>query len=306
MDKNSGSSASSGNPVASRRANSPGLTGLLRTYFPWFLAGALVGAVVIVLGSLGLAAALPEQYVSKVRLEISRVQSDSVGESVPQPTDPETQAAIITSEQALFDVVDSLVLVQRWKDVNTRSEAYEKLATMIDVTPVPDTSLLDIEVYGEDPEEAAQIANSVAESVRKYAAGETKRYFAEASDLTTMQNPVPPQQVSDVPSEMRALGQPDELGEDDSPSEPTVGGTQSGSEHLTPRTEQPGRLQARANRSLTMPQNDRVTIHELAKPQEEPVTRNRSMVAGIGVGLALLLAVPIGIVTAYVRRAVAK
>ena len=80
-----------------------------------------------------------------------------------------TQYEIIQSRQVLHQVINNLNLAQVWgekmnddKSALSREQSYLILSKSIKVQQYRDTSLIAIQAFREDPEEAAQIANEVA------------------------------------------------------------------------------------------------------------------------------------------------
>ena len=78
-----------------------------------------------------------------------------------------TQFEIIQSKEVLYKVIDDLKLVQRWNQKyrlgESRAKAFQVLSKLIDPRNVRSTSIIEINVYSKDKEEAAEIANKIAE-----------------------------------------------------------------------------------------------------------------------------------------------
>jgi polysaccharide biosynthesis transport protein len=120
---------------------------------------------------------LPESYSSTTRIKVERDQSDItpvLGERAAgvgyDPYFIQTEFELIQSEVILSNVVASLDLNNEWgnkyadgKHLRT-SEAMALLKQRIDLRPVRNTSLIEIRVYSDKPDEAAKIANAVAEA----------------------------------------------------------------------------------------------------------------------------------------------
>lgn len=121
---------------------------------------------------------LPEQFVSSARIKVERDQAviRGLGEpSAPSVYDPhfiQTEVEIIRSELILTSVVETLKLSEVWGKRYNFGERLKARQTMdhlrsrLDVRAVPNTSLVDIFVYGDQPEETAILANQIAESYR--------------------------------------------------------------------------------------------------------------------------------------------
>jgi len=78
----------------------------------------------------------------------------------------QTEFEAIKSHDVLGKVVDTLNL--DGGDKSKRKAAEEKLKASLDLRPVRNTKYIDIGVSGEKPEEAARIANAVADAYREY------------------------------------------------------------------------------------------------------------------------------------------
>lgn len=122
---------------------------------------------------------LPESYASTARIKVERDQSDIPGfgqQQFSQSFDPyfiQTEFEVIKSEQILGRVIDELDLNRKWgaKYNQAQLKTFETMALLlksIQLTPVRNTSLIEIKVFSEDKEEAARIANSVAQKYQEY------------------------------------------------------------------------------------------------------------------------------------------
>ena len=84
----------------------------------------------------------------------------------------QTESEKIHSKKVLNTVIEKLNLNEAWANkhgfgqkLNTE-DSYQLLSKRIDVRPVPNTGLIDIQVKSDSPEEAARIANTIAEVYR--------------------------------------------------------------------------------------------------------------------------------------------
>lgn len=125
---------------------------------------------------------LPEMFVGAARVLVRK--NAALTSSVPGRADSEmgdydpyliqTEFEIIQSQVVLTTVIEQLSLHERWgkKYQNgerlTTPETIAMLKHMLEVRPIRNTSLIEIRGYSEKPDEAAQIANSVAEAYRDY------------------------------------------------------------------------------------------------------------------------------------------
>jgi capsular exopolysaccharide synthesis family protein len=124
---------------------------------------------------------LPESFASSARIKVERDKSDIedlAGRAMAfNPYDPyfiQTEFEIIQSETILGKVVEQLDLNTDWgrryadgQKLKT-SETIAMLRARLDLRPVRNTSLIDIRVYSENPNDAAKLANSVANTYKQW------------------------------------------------------------------------------------------------------------------------------------------
>ena len=124
---------------------------------------------------------LPESYVSTAKVALRPNVSNPAGMTVPQgasgvfdPRSIQTECEVIQSESILGKVIADLNLNQVWGKQFADGERLRTSETMallrgrMDVWPVPRTSVIGIRIYGWKPDEAARIANSIAEVYRDH------------------------------------------------------------------------------------------------------------------------------------------
>jgi len=117
-------------------------------------------------------------YKSTARIKVERDQSDISGmvEHASTPShDPhfiQTEAEAIQSEAVLGKVAEDLNLKESWAEKKgdggklTTAETVQLLKKSLDLRPVQNTGLLEIGVRSDKPEEAAKIANALAETYK--------------------------------------------------------------------------------------------------------------------------------------------
>jgi capsular polysaccharide biosynthesis protein len=118
---------------------------------------------------------LPEAYASTARV---KVESDApVLEEQSPAYDPnfiQTTLEIIQSELVLKRVIDVLDLNTKWGKKYSSggtlktAESLQILKQRLQLTPIRNTKLIAITAYSDDKNEAAKIANAVAEAYRDY------------------------------------------------------------------------------------------------------------------------------------------
>jgi succinoglycan biosynthesis transport protein ExoP len=156
---------------------------------------------------------LPKSYSSMARIEVhlpSTDMSDLSGGSLANMYDPyfiETEFEVIQSQMVLDRVIEELDLNKVWTDKYNRAtklktqETRAMLKGMITLIAERNTSLIDITVYADDPNDAQQIAQKIAEVYREYRAEEwsdtmSKGIKALVKDMNSISNLVQEQQTN--------------------------------------------------------------------------------------------------------------
>lgn len=122
---------------------------------------------------------LPRYYSSTARIEINQDTSESVASPVQTylPYDPyfiQTEFQKMQSEKVLGRVISQLDLNDTWgklynNNVPLKTEqTMELLKERLSLSPERNTKLIDITVFSEDPDQAAQIANALAQAYHDY------------------------------------------------------------------------------------------------------------------------------------------
>ena len=138
-----------------------------------------IGLVLIVLGvhiAVG-----PTIYQSTARIRIDRDENDISGLREPRAQQPgydpyfiQTEFELLQSEMVLGRVIDNFDLNTEWGkkyangDRLKTAETIALLKARMDLRPVRNTSLVEIRVSSEKPDEAARIANAIAEAYRAH------------------------------------------------------------------------------------------------------------------------------------------
>lgn len=138
----------------------------LREFAPHLRSGALVGCLVFLLvASYGIVTVLQtkKEYLAAARVEVYAVQARNY-----DPYRIETEKSAILSQETLIPVMRSLSLSSRWanrfqiSDLK-EAECWEILKRGLQIRGSQTTGLLEIGCFAESPEEAAEIANKVAD-----------------------------------------------------------------------------------------------------------------------------------------------
>ncbi len=123
---------------------------------------------------------LPEQFASTATIKIERDKSDideMAGNSRISSFDPyfiQTEFEVIQSETILSNVVDVLGLNDKWgKKYNDgqkfkTQESIGILKSRLNLRPRRNTALIDVQVFSENPTDASDLANAVAETYRQW------------------------------------------------------------------------------------------------------------------------------------------
>ena len=123
---------------------------------------------------------LPESFASSARIKVERDKSDieelsgKVGFNPYDPYFIQTEFEVIQSELILGRVIDELDLNTEWgKKYNDgqklkTQETLTLLRGRLNLRPVRNTMLIDIQVYSENPADAAKLANTIAESYKQF------------------------------------------------------------------------------------------------------------------------------------------
>jgi capsular exopolysaccharide synthesis family protein len=121
---------------------------------------------------------LPESYASTARIKVEPDENIGLASSVAgSPYDPyfiQTTFEIMQSQIVLSNVITHLNLNKTWGDKYFNgeplktSETMEILKKRMNLAPVRNTKLIAITVYSDNKDEAAQIANGIAEAYKAY------------------------------------------------------------------------------------------------------------------------------------------
>lgn len=124
---------------------------------------------------------LPESYASTARIRVERDGNDAQPQTdsrqVQWSYDPyfiQTEFEVIQSEVILGKAIDALNLNVEWGKTFAggeklkASETLAMLKSRLDLRPVRSTSLIEIRAYSDNPNEAAKIANAIAEAYRDH------------------------------------------------------------------------------------------------------------------------------------------
>ena len=126
----------------------------------------------------------PRQYQSSVTMQVKEDNNNMqiFNGGAGQRFDPRfstTQFQIIQRKEILYPVVDSMKLLQKW-DLRSRDVAYSKLRSMLSISEVRNTDLIQISVLDRDRQEAADLANTIALEYQKKRIDEQQSWVARS------------------------------------------------------------------------------------------------------------------------------
>ena len=158
---------------------------------------------------------LPRQYQSNVIIEVEqndqKIRIFTEGFQGGMGMDPRfatTQFQIIQRKEMLYPVIDTLDLLRKWGEaygIRTKEQAYFMLRSMIDVREVRNTNLLQISVESTNPQEASDLANTIAQEYQRKRIEEQQKLLARS--LATLEDEVAKQRkkVQEASDEMSRI-----------------------------------------------------------------------------------------------------
>jgi capsular exopolysaccharide family len=122
---------------------------------------------------------LPETYSGTARMKVTSDSPDAQGfeQYAAKSYDPyfiQTEFEVIQSQLILGKVINKLKLNEKWGKKYAggqplkSSESLELLKKSIRLTPVRNASLIEVEVYSDNKDEAADIANEIVETYKQH------------------------------------------------------------------------------------------------------------------------------------------
>ena len=121
---------------------------------------------------------MPDSYSGTARIKPGWSVNDHAGQ---------TEFEAIRSDLVLGKVIDDLDLNRAWGNKYIggsplkTSETLALLKARIDLRPLRGTSLIEIRAFSDNPAEAAELANAIAQSYRKYHSGTTPAEIVDSA-----------------------------------------------------------------------------------------------------------------------------
>jgi uncharacterized protein involved in exopolysaccharide biosynthesis len=156
---------------------------------------------------------LPESYASTTRIKVESDAPPVSGQPSYNPYFIQTTFEIIQSQLVLNPVIDKLKLNVDWGkkyfagQTLTTSQTLEILKQRLQIAPVRNTKLIAITVYGDERIQAAQIANTIAESYRDYRVQARVELMAKGIAALQQEYQRQTEQIGQVQSEADSLRQ---------------------------------------------------------------------------------------------------
>jgi|SRR5665213_802397 len=237
---------------------------------------------------------LPESYASTARI---KVESDPIDGPAQTPSyDPyfiQTTFEITQSQLVLNPVIDKLKLNVEWgkkyfagQTLKT-SQTLELLKQRLQLAPVRNTKLIAITVYSDDKNEAAQIANAIAEAYRDYRVRFRAESAAKEIDTLQQQYKFEEEQIQQVQSDLEFLRQQLKIASDATASrapqeQPYWDKKHNLSQLLKLQELIYSKIEA-LKLDAQLPKNAAVQIVDRAEPGRAPVKPNKTLNIFLGV-----------------------
>ena len=229
---------------------------------------------------------LPKVYFSKV---VTPLDPSPVGEL---PTGP-------AMRKPIHAAIEELRLADKWSTDGKRlptEEAYAKVLKMLAIRIIPNTGLFQIGVYSSDPQEAANIANTVAVQIRKQRID--KRVQVVNIGLAELAEAVDKQRlkVEKIHSEqlINIMDVPEKAGAQETDLNAKYAALKA--EYSREKQILDDRVTRYENEKRQPRSIPRLPLWEKAEPSSNPVSPNLHAVLLISSGIGLLFAIP-GIVS---------
>jgi uncharacterized protein involved in exopolysaccharide biosynthesis len=189
------------------------LTSPLSAFFAVFT----VVFVLVVMTSVVITFIMPESYASTARVKVESSDtppfSQGIAQSAYDPYFIQTTFEIIQSQIVLDPVIDQLKLNDTWGKKYSNGETLKPSETLkllkrrISLAPVRNTKLIAITVYSDNRDEAAQIANAIAESYQDYRAKFRSEMTAKGINELQQKNKIQDEEIHQAQSDVDSLRQ---------------------------------------------------------------------------------------------------
>ena len=259
---------------------------------------------------------LPETYasVSRIKAEPDNTSND--------PYFLQTTFEIIQSQNVLEPVIDKLHLNTVWSKKYNGGGPLETADTLkllnerLSLTPVRNTKLINITVFSEDKNEAAQIANAIAQSYQNYRVKHRSALITQGIGILQAEYKQEEEQITAMQTSLDQLRRDLKI-DDQDPKALTASSALLPQEQsywdkkrdLAKIIEFHKLLQAKITSEkidIQIPVTSMAEIVDTAKPGHAPVRPNKPLNIALGAGLGFLLALIIGGISALVALLIRK
>jgi len=254
---------------------------------------------------------LPESYASTARIKVESDPADGTSQSPSyDPYFIQTTFEIIQSQLVLNRVIDWLNLNVEWGkkyfagQTLKSAETLEILKGRMSLAPVRNTKLIAITVYSDDRQEAAQIANAIAESYRDYRVNTRAELKTKGIVVLQRQYTIQDEDIRAAQSDLESLRRQLKITEDAAVSQATEEQPYWDKKRDLSQLLDLHKLLASKIESETlnaqMPQNELVQIIDRAEPGRAPVKPNKTLNIFLGAVAGGFLGLVAGAISALV------
>ena len=267
--------------------NRPGLLQAVKSHPVAFWGTLVLVPVVVFFAAAVITYLTPREFLGKAVVQ------------VPSEADVQTQFEVIKSRESLASIVEKLQLVKRWEDCGTEDDAIRLLLASLGVDTIKGTDLLDIEVYRSDPQEAAEMANAVADIYRERHQESEEATVEEALERLNSNEAAQERNVESARTEMIKLNATNKSDR--------AKLAQVRTEYNKQKQILDDLRQENVKERVAIPlRKSHVVIHERAETNEVPVRPRVFLQLVIGAVGGLLLAFPLAVVAALVARSLQR
>jgi uncharacterized protein involved in exopolysaccharide biosynthesis len=284
-----------------------------RIFFKVFVAVFLV----VLIANVAITFLLPETYASTCRI---KVENDAVGgfngntiTDAMKFSDPyfiQTTFEIMQSQLVLSNVIASLDLNTKWGKIYNNGSPLQTAETMkllrqrLQLAPVRNTKLVSITFYSDDKNEAAQIANAIAESYRDYRVHLRAELASKSLGAMQEQYQSEGKQIGQIQGALDSLRQQFKITDDGSNNQsPQDKPYWDEKNRLTSMQEAHQLLAAKIEAekmNVQIPQPVLVQVADRAEPGHTPVKPNKPLNIVLGAFEGILAASVLGAIAALV------
>ena len=255
---------------------------------------------------------LPETYASVSRIKVESDGPDRNASSY-DPYFLQTTFEIMQTETVLDPVIDKLHLNTVWGKKYNGGEPFETTNTLkllkarINLTPERNTKLIDITVYSEDKNEAAQIANAIVQSYQDY---RVKQHIALTMGMMQMSLNQDEGKIQQIQSDLDSLQQRLKIGsavsDNPSPQEQSYWEKKRNLDAMIQFHKVLATKIESEKLVAAIPNTSMAKIVDTAKPGKVPVRPNKPLNIVLGTVFGIILALVVGGIAALIAFLIRK